>query len=156
MELFMKMAGLKMQHIPYKGSVPALTDVMSGVIPLMIVDLTPALPLIRDGKLRVFGVTAAARVRSAPDIPTIAEAGLPGYAAQGWFAVMARAGTPRQVIDKLDGVITAYVKRPDVQAKLEAIGIQPLSSTPGELAKFIPSEITKWGQLVKDAGIQPE
>jgi tripartite-type tricarboxylate transporter receptor subunit TctC len=86
MELFMKMAGLKMQHVPYKGSVPALTDVMSGVIPLMMVDLLPSMQLIRDGKITAFGVTTTHRVKAAPDIPTIAEAALPGYSALGWFA----------------------------------------------------------------------
>ena len=107
MELFMKMTGTKMQQVPYRGSAPALTDVISGVIPLMIVDLTPALPLIADGRIRAFGVTAASRVKTAPDIPTIAEAGLPGYAAQGWFGVVARAGTPKPIIDTLNGVSTS-------------------------------------------------
>jgi tripartite-type tricarboxylate transporter receptor subunit TctC len=100
MELFMKMAGLKMQHVPYKGSVPALTDVMSGVIPVMMVDLLPSMQLIRDGKVTAFGVTTGHRVKVVPDIPTIAEAALPGYSALGWFAVMARAGTPRPAIER--------------------------------------------------------
>jgi len=156
MELFMKMTDTKMQQVPYRGSAPALTDVMSGVLPLMIVDLTPALPLIQAGRIRAFGLTSSARVKSAPDIPTIAEAGLPGYAAQGWFGVVAKSGTPRPILDRLNAVLTAYIKKPDVQERLEAIGIQPLTSTVDEFQKFIPEEIKKWGQVIRDAGIQPQ
>jgi tripartite-type tricarboxylate transporter receptor subunit TctC len=156
MELFMTMAGLKMQHVPYKGSVPALTDVMSGVIPVMIVDLLPSLQLIRDGKLQAFGVTTDHRIKAAPDIPTIAEAALPGYSATGWFAMMARAGTPRPAIDTVNRVLVDYVRRPEVHDKLEGIALEPLSSTPDELAKYIPAEITKWGQVLHQAGIAPE
>jgi tripartite-type tricarboxylate transporter receptor subunit TctC len=156
MELFMTMAGLKMQHVPYKGSVPALTDVMSGVIPVMMVDLLPSLQLIRDGKLLALGVTSDHRIQAAPDIPTIAEAGLPDYSATGWFSMMARAGTPRPAIDTVNRVLVDYVKRPEVQDKLQAIAIEPLSSTPDELAKLIPAEITKWGQVLRQAGIAPE
>jgi tripartite-type tricarboxylate transporter receptor subunit TctC len=155
MELFMKMTGTKMQQVPYRGSAPALTDVISGVIPMMIVDLTPALPLITDGRIRAFGVTAASRVKTAPDISTIAEAGLPGYAAQGWFGIVARVGTPKPIIDTLNSVLTTYLKRPDVQDRLYNIGIQPLTSTPEEFEKFIPQDIKKWAQVAKDAGIQP-
>src|SRR5262249_41431382 len=111
MELFMKMAGLKMQHVPYKGSVPALTDVMSGVIAVMIVDLLPSLQLIHDGKLLALGVTTPNRVKAAPDVPTIAEAGVPGYSALGWFAMMARAGTPRPAIDSVNRVLVNYIRR---------------------------------------------
>ncbi len=156
MELFLTMAGLKMQHVPYKGSVPALTDVMSGVIPVMMVDLLPSLQLIRDGKLQAFGVTTDHRIKAAPDIPTIAEAALPGYSATGWFAMMARAGTPRPAIDTVNHVLVDYVRRPEVQDKLEGIALEPLSSTPDELAKFIPAEMMKWGQVLRQAGITPE
>lgn len=156
MELFMKMAGLTMQHVPYKGSVPALTDVMSGVIPLMMVDLLPSMQLIRDGKITAFGVTTTHRVKAAPDIPTIAEAALPGYSALGWFAVMARAGTPRPAIDTLNRAVVDYIQRPDVQDKMQAMAVEPLTSTPEELAAFIPAEMAKWGQVVRDAGITPE
>jgi tripartite-type tricarboxylate transporter receptor subunit TctC len=153
MELFMKMTGIKMQHVPYRGSVPAMTDVMSGVIPVMFVDLAPSLQLIQEGKLRAFGVSTDKRVKTAPEIPTIAEAGLPGYFAQGWFAVVAPAGTPRPIVDKLNAVLTSHITKPEVQDRLYAVGIQPLTSTPDELAKFIPAEIEKWGQVIRDAGI---
>jgi tripartite-type tricarboxylate transporter receptor subunit TctC len=95
-------------------------------------------------------------VQAFPDIPTIAEAALPNYAAEGWFSVVAPAGTPRPVIDKLNGVLSAYMVRPDVQQRLLALGIQPITSTPDELEKFIASEMTKWAQVVRDAGIVPQ
>jgi tripartite-type tricarboxylate transporter receptor subunit TctC len=153
MEMFMSMTGTKMQHVPYKGSVPALTDVLSGQIPMMIVDLTPAQQLIAEGKIRAFGMTGSARVKTAPDIPTIAEAGLPGYAGQGWFGVITRTGTPRPIIDKLNTVLMDYIKKPEVQDKLYTIGIQPLTSTPEEFATFIPAEQKKWSKVVADAAI---
>jgi tripartite-type tricarboxylate transporter receptor subunit TctC len=153
MEMFMSMTGTKMQHVPYKGSVPALTDVLSGQIPLMIVDLTPAQQLIADGRIRAFGLTGSSRVKTAPDIPTLAEAGLPGYAGQGWFGVVVKAGTPKPVIDKLNSTMMTYLKRPDVQDRLYTIGIQPMTSTPEEFAKFIPAEQKKWSQVIAEAKI---
>jgi tripartite-type tricarboxylate transporter receptor subunit TctC len=91
-----------------------------------------------------------------PDLPTIAEAGLPGFAATGWFSVVVAAGTPRPIIDKLNGVMMAYIKQPEVADKLQALAIEPRTSTPDELAKYIPAEIVKWAKVVKDAGIEPQ
>ena len=156
MEMFLKMIGGKAQHVPYRGSVPALADVVSGQIQMMMVDLAAAIPMIDAGKVRVYGVTSPTRIKSMPDIPTIAEAGVSGYAASGWFSVVARAGTPRQAIDKLNAVLTAYLQRPDVGERLTTLAINPLTSTPDELERFIPAEIAKWAQVVKDAGIEPE
>jgi tripartite-type tricarboxylate transporter receptor subunit TctC len=156
MEMFLKMIGARAQHVPYRGSLPALTDVVTGQIQIMMVDLAVAIPLIRDGKVKVYGVTAPARVDAVPEVPTIAEAGLPGYAATGWFSVVTRAGTPRPVLERLNLVLMNYLRRPDVKAKLTAFAIDPLTSTPDQLASFIPAEIAKWAQVVKDAGIVPE
>ena len=156
MEMFLKMIGGKAQHVPYRGSVPALADVVAGQIQMMMVDLAAAIPMIEAGKVRVYGVTSPTRIKSMPDIPTIAEAGVSGYAASGWFSVVARAGTPRQAIDKLNAVLTAYLQRPDVGERLTTLAINPLTSTPDELERFIPAEIAKWAQVVKDAGIEPE
>jgi tripartite-type tricarboxylate transporter receptor subunit TctC len=153
MEMFMSMTGTKMQHVPYKGSVPALTDVLSGQIPLMIVDLTPAQQLIAEGKLRAFAITSSERVKTAPDIPTMAEAGLPGYSAQGWFGLVTTAGTPKPIIDKINHIVMAFIKRPETQDKLYNIAIQPLTSTPEEFAKFIPAEQKKWSKVIADAHI---
>src|SRR2546426_759861 len=156
MELMLKMIGAKAQHVPYRGSVPALTDVVSGQIPMMMVDLAVAIPLIKEGKVRAYGVTSPARIRAMPDLPTLAEAGLPGFAATGWFSVVARAGTPRPIIDKLNGVLMPFVNRPDIQDRLQTLAITPLTSPPDELEKFIPAEIQKWAKVVKDAGIEPQ
>ena len=157
MEMFLKLIGGEAQHVPYRGSQPALTDVVAGRIQMMMmVDLAVAIPMIQAGKVRAYGVTSSTRVAAVPDIPTLAEAGLPGYAASGWFSVVARAGTPRSTIDKLDAVLTAYLKRPDVAERLAALAINPLTSTPDELETFIPAEIEKWARVVKDAGITPE
>jgi tripartite-type tricarboxylate transporter receptor subunit TctC len=133
-----------------------MTDVITGVIPMMMVDLAVAAPQIREGKLKVYGVTSATRIKSMPDVPTIAEAGLPGFAATGWFSVVMPAGTPRPIIDKLNGILMPYIKRPEVEDKLQAVAIEPRTSTPDEFAKFLPDEIVKWAKVVKDAGIEPQ
>ena len=122
----------------------------------MIADLPVSLPLVRDGKLKAFGVTSRERARAAPDIPTIAEAGVPGYAANGWFAVVVRAGTPQPIVEQLNRVLMSYLTRDEVREQLRARGIEPLTSTPDELRQFIASEISKWAQVVKDAGIVPQ
>jgi len=156
MEMFLHQIGAKAQHVPYRGSVAALTDVISGQIPFMMVDLAVAMGAIHEGKIKVYGVTSPNRVKAMPDVPTIAEAGLPGYGATGWFSVVAAAGTPRPIVDKINGVLMPYLKRPDVQDKLNTLAITPLTSTPDELEKFIPAEIAKWAKVVKDAGIEPQ
>jgi tripartite-type tricarboxylate transporter receptor subunit TctC len=156
MEMFLHQIGAKAQHVPYRGSVPAMTDVISGQIPFMMVDLAVAMGAIREGKLKVYGVTSPERIKAMPDLPTVAEAGLPGYGTNGWFSVVVAAGTARPIIDKLNGVLMAYLQRPDVQDKLNTLAITPLTSTPDELEKFIPTEIVKWAKVVKDAGIEPQ
>ncbi len=156
MEMFLKAIGAKAVHVPYRGSGPALTAVVTGEIPMMMVDLAVAIPQIREGKIKAYGVTSPERTPAMPALPTIAEAGLPGFAARGWFSVVARAGTPRPIVDRLNGILSAYLKQPAVNERLRTFAIDPLTSTPDELAAFIPAEIAKWAQVVKDAGIQPE
>ena len=123
MEMFLRMIGATAQHVPYRGSGPALTDVVSGQIPFMMVDLAVAMPLIREGKVKAYGVTSSARIKAAPDLPTIAEAGLPGYAATGWFSVVVRAGTPRPIVDRLNGVLMTHLGRPEVRERMQALAI---------------------------------
>ena len=156
MEMFLHQIGAKAQHVPYRGSVPAMTDVISGQIPMMMVDLAVAMGAIREGKLKAYGVTSPERIKAMPELPTIAEAGLPGYGATGWFSVVVAAGTPRPIIDKLNGILMPFLKKQDVQDRLNGLAITPLTSTPDELAKFIPPEIEKWAKVVKDAGIEPQ
>ncbi|MCL6641675.1 MAG: hypothetical protein K6T92_09935 [Candidatus Rokubacteria bacterium] len=135
---------------------PALTDVVAGEVPMMMVDLAIGLPMIKEGKVKAYGVTSPTRVRAMPDLPTIAEAGLPGYVATGWFSVVARAGTPPPIIEKLNDVLMAYLRRAEVKDRLEALAIEPLTSTPDALERHIAAEIKKWAQVVKDAGIEPQ
>ena len=156
MAMFLKMIGGQAQHVPYRGSLPALTDVVTGQIQFMMVDLAIAIGMINDGKVKAYGVTSTTRVKALPDLPTIAEAGLPGYAGTGWFSVIARAGTPRPIVERINGVLNNFIRRPDIADKYNILAIQPMTSTPDELAKFIPAEMTKWAQVVKDAGITPE
>jgi tripartite-type tricarboxylate transporter receptor subunit TctC len=156
MEMFLKTIGGKAQHVPYRGSVPALTDVISGQIPMMMVDLAVAMGQIREGKVIAYGVTSPTRVAAMPDLPTIAEAGLPGFAAQGWFSVVAAAGTPRPILDKLNGVLMTYLRKPEVLERLKAVAIEPRYSTVDEMRAFVTTEIARWGQVVKDAGIEPQ
>jgi len=130
--------------------------VISGHIPMMIVDLAVAIPAINEGKVKAYGVTSTERIKAMPALPTIAEAGVPGYGGTPWFSVVAPAGTPRPIIDKLNLVLMTFISRPATQDKMNALAITPWTSTPDELAQFIPAEIKKWAQVVKDAGITPE
>ena len=141
MEMFLKMIGAKAQHVPYRGSVPALTDVISGQIPFMIVDLAVALPAINEGKVKLYGVTSTERIKALPDVPTIAEAGVPGYGGTPSFSAAAPAATPRPIIDKLNRELMTFISRPETQDKMNALAISPWTSTPDELAQFIPAEI---------------
>jgi tripartite-type tricarboxylate transporter receptor subunit TctC len=156
MAMFLKMIGAHAQHVPYRGSAAALADVIAGHIPFMIIDLAVALPAINEGKVKAFGVTSSARVKALPDVPTIAEAGVPGYGGTPWFSVVAPAGTPRPITDRLNHVLMTFIALPETQDKMNALAITPWTSTPDELAQFIPAEIKKWAQVVKDAGIEPE
>jgi tripartite-type tricarboxylate transporter receptor subunit TctC len=156
MAMFLRMIGGQAQHVPYRGSVAALTDVVTNQIQFMMIDLAVGIPMIQERKVIAYGVTSPTRVKAMPELPTIAEAGLPGYAGQGWFAIVARAGTPRPIVDRIDAILAAYLKRPDVQDRMTTLAIRPLTSTPDALRSFIAAEITKWGQVVKDAGIEPQ
>jgi tripartite-type tricarboxylate transporter receptor subunit TctC len=156
MAMLLKMIGASAQHVTYRGSAAALADVIAGHIQFMMIDLAVAIPAINEGKVKVFGVTSMMRVKALPDVPTIAEAGVPGYGGTPWFSVVAPAGTPRPIIDRLNQVLMTFIALPETQDKMNALAITPWTSTPDELAQFIPAEIRKWAQVVKDAGIEPE
>ena len=156
MVMLLKMIGASAQHVPYRGSAAALADVIAGHIPFMIIDLAVALPAIHDGKVKVVAVTSSTRIKALPDVPTIAEAGVPGYGGTPWFSVVAPAGTPRPIIERLNGVLMTFIALPETQDKMNGLAITPRTSTPDELAQFIPAEIRKWAQVVKDAGIEAE
>jgi len=151
-ELFKSMTGIDMTHIPYKGRAIAIPDLLGGRVTMMFDNMPSSLPLVREGKLRGLAVTSAKRAAAAPDIPTIAESGLPGFEAVSWFAVFAPAGTPKPVVDKLQAEISRILKTPEVAKKLTDIGLEPVGSTAEELAAYQREEIVKWAKVVKDSG----
>jgi tripartite-type tricarboxylate transporter receptor subunit TctC len=157
MEFFAGSAGLKMIHVPYKGAGPALVDIIAGHVPLMAANILSTLPHVKAGRLRAYGVTSARRSPGAPDIPSIAEAGLPGYDAVTWFGVLAPAGTPRAIVLKLHGGVVGAVNDASVRNRFIADGADPSpSKSPEEFAALIRSETRKWAKVIKDAGIRPE
>jgi tripartite-type tricarboxylate transporter receptor subunit TctC len=151
-ELFKVMAGVQMTHIPYKGSAPALTDLMGGQVQLMFDNLPPSLPQIKAGKLRALAVTTATRAPALPDVPTIAEAGLPGYESSSWFGLLAPTGTPRDIVVKLNAEIASWLATPEAREKLTAIGAIAMGGTPEDFARHIAAETTKWAGVVKASG----
>lgn len=155
-ELFKTMTGIDMQHIPYKGRASAIPDLLGGRVTMMFDNMPSSLPLVREGKLRALGVTSAKRSPAAPDIPTIAESGLPGFEAVSWFALFAPANTPRPIVDKLQAEVSKILKMPDVSKKLMDLGLEPSGSTPDELAAYQKTEIAKWSKVVKDSGAKVE
>lgn len=151
-ELFSMMAGVKMNHIPYKGSAPALTDVMAGNAQIAFDFMISAMPHVRSGKLKGLATTGAARSPAAPDLPTVAEAGVPGFEVVGWNGVMAPAGTPPDVIAKLNGAIKQALAMPDVVERLTGPGANVVWNTPADFGSFVKAEVAKWDKVVKASG----
>ncbi len=154
-ELFKSLTGTQMTHVPYKGRQFAIPDLIGGQIQLMFDNMPSALPMAREGKIRALAQTTAARSQAAPDVPTVAET-VPGFEATTWFAMFAPAGTPRDVVIKLNAEMQRIFKLPDVTDKLKTLGLEPWISSPDELASFQAREITKWAKVVKDSGAKAE
>jgi tripartite-type tricarboxylate transporter receptor subunit TctC len=153
-ELLKSMTGIEMTHIPYKGSAPALTDVIAGHVPILFSDTVPSLPQIKEGKVRALGVSTAARIPSAPDIPPIAEGGVPGFDAAGWGVFSVPAGTPKDVVSKLQAGLDAVMALPAVQQQIIQLAMIPGKGMPHEeLQRFIDGEIVRWGKVVQQAGL---
>jgi tripartite-type tricarboxylate transporter receptor subunit TctC len=155
-ELFISMAGLDMTHVPYKGSTAAHSDLLSGRTSLMFDTVTAINPHVKSGALRTLAVTTAKRSASAPDVPTMAEAGMKGYETSTWGGVLAPAGTPKEVVAKLNAEMNKALAAPDVKQRMLEAGIEPAGGTPEQFAAFIQSEMVKWGKVAKIAKIQPE
>jgi tripartite-type tricarboxylate transporter receptor subunit TctC len=155
-EYFATMAGIKLTHIPYKGSGPALTDLVGGHVAVYFSSLPPALALVKEGKVRALAVTGAKRSQIFPDLPTVAEAALPGYEAVLHYGIVAPAGTSRPIIDKLSAALRAAVMSEDLKARLANDGAEPLASTPEEYAADIDREESKWSAIVKASGAKAE
>ncbi|RDK06607.1 tripartite tricarboxylate transporter substrate binding protein [Cupriavidus lacunae] len=152
-ELFNSQAGVKMRHVPYRGAAPAMSDVLGGQVPLTFDNIVTTLPLVKGGKLRPLAVTSKTRSRAAPDIPTVAEAGVPGYDATAWFGLFAPAGTPADVIQKLSATAAQATQAPEVRAALEAVGCDPMGTSPHDFDAFFKSEVRKWAKVVDEAHV---
>ena len=154
MELFKTMTGTSMQHIPYKGSAGVLTDVMGGQILATMDNMPPYLPQVKAGKIRALAVSTTKRSPAVPDVPTVAEAGVPGYNAGAWFGLVAPVGTPKPIIEKLATETQRILKLPDVNERLSALGAEPVGDRPEQFSAHIKSEIAKWAKVIKDANVE--
>jgi tripartite-type tricarboxylate transporter receptor subunit TctC len=156
MELFASMAQIHLINVPYKGPAPGISDLLGGHIAATVSGSSSLIPHVRSGRLRALGVTTATRIQALPDIPTIAEAGLPGYEAVQWGGLLARAGTPLEIIARLHKEVTAILRTPEVRERLVMDGNEVVAGSPEEFSALIKAEIVKWAKVVKAAGIQPE
>jgi tripartite-type tricarboxylate transporter receptor subunit TctC len=156
MELMNLMAGVQMTHIAYKGGAPALTDLLAGQVPLMFMTTVQSLPYLKDKRVKALGVSTPKRTAVLPDVPTIAESGVPGYESDVWFGIIAPAGVPRPVIDRLHAEIVRILKTPEMQKSLAAQGAEPVGNSPEEFAALIKAEHAKWTDVIKRTGIKAE
>jgi tripartite-type tricarboxylate transporter receptor subunit TctC len=153
-ELLKTMTGIEMTHIPYKGTAQAMTDVIAGHVPIIFSDLAPAIPQLKAGRLRALGISSAVRFAGMPDIPPLAESGVPGFDAVSWLALVAPAATPPEVVDKLHATVKQIMAEPAVQQRFIDLGNIPLvSPPPDELRRYVKSEIVRWGDVVRKAGL---
>ena len=154
MELFSHMTGLKMVHVPFKGQGPALSDVLGGHTSLMMANVLSALPHTKSGRLRALGVSSAKRVAVAPTVPTIAEAGVPGYEVVQWFGVLAPAATPPEIIGRVHAAVVRALQDTAVRERFVSDGAEPVGNTPDQFAAVIRADLKKWGKVIRDAGIK--
>jgi len=155
-ELFKMLAKIDVVHVPYKGVAPALADLLAGQVQFMSGDLSTVLPQVKAGRLRALAVTGAQRSTIVPDLPTIAESGVPGYAASGWFGVLAPAATPRSIVTRLNAVIVKGITNADARERLAALGGEVVANTPAEFAAYLRDDLAKWSKLIKAIGLKPE
>jgi tripartite-type tricarboxylate transporter receptor subunit TctC len=155
-ELFKSMTGIEITHVPYKGSAPALTDLIAGRVHLMIDNLPAAQPFAESGSIRPLAISTATRWPLLPDLPTIAEAGVPGYEAASWFTIGAPARTPDEIIVRLNASVDKFLKSDDGIARLRRLGAEPAGGSPDDMQRYVLAETDKWGKVAKFAGIKPE
>jgi len=155
-ELFRQVAKIEVVHIPYKGATPAITDLIAGQVSFTMASVLSVLPYAKQGRLRMLAVTTAKRSGALPDIPTISEAGLPGFEVSNWYGILAPGGTPRPTVDRLNSELARIARVPDLAEKLAAQGADPATGTPEEFERFIQAELKKWSAVVRSAGINPE
>ena len=155
-ELFRVQTGVDMLHAPYKTDALAMPDVLSGQVPVMFMFQTAALPQVRAGKLRALAVSTAQRSPLAPELPTVAEAGVPGYEFSGWFGIFAPTATPKEIVNKVAAASVKAVQSPDLRERLSQQGFMPVASGPEQFAAFFRGEVAKWARVVKEGGLQPQ
>ncbi|MGO4331020.1 tripartite tricarboxylate transporter substrate binding protein [Cupriavidus sp. M-11] len=155
-ELFDSQAGVKMTHVPYKGSAQVVNAMLAGEVMLTFDSISTSMPHIRSGRLHALAVTSGKRATLAPEVPTLNEAGVPGFDINGWYAVLAPAGTPPAIVDRLSKEIASVLTQPDLRANLAANGYEPVGSTPAALGAHIDAEITRWSKVVKESGARLE
>ena len=155
-ELFKSLAGIDMTHVPYKGGAPALSDLVGGQIQVMIENMPGTMPFVRGGKLRALAVSSPKRSALEPELPTIAESGVPGYEVIGWNGIVAGAGTPRAIIERVAAATGAVMQSPDVRQRLAAMGAEPVGNTPAEFGAFLKGETARWTKVIRDKGIRIE
>jgi tripartite-type tricarboxylate transporter receptor subunit TctC len=155
-ELFKSMAGVNLQHVPYKGSGPSFTDLLGGQVSLTIDSLAQALPYIKSGRLRALAVTGAKRASMLPEVPTMAEAGVPGYDLTNWFGLVVPAKTPREIVTRIHLDVVKILTMPEVRERLFSMATEPVGDTPEHFGAFMHSETTKWAKVIKEAGITAE
>jgi tripartite-type tricarboxylate transporter receptor subunit TctC len=155
-ELFDTMAGVKMVHVPYKGGGAAFTDLLAGQVQVFFATMPAAIPLVRSGKLRALAVTSEQRSSTLPELPTIAESGLPGYSATTWYGLLAPKGTPPEIVERLNRELNELLRTPAVRDRMIEQGFEPAGGSAEQFAAFIGSEIAKWAKVVKAAGVEPE
>jgi tripartite-type tricarboxylate transporter receptor subunit TctC len=155
-ELFSSMAGIKMLHVPYKGGGPAMLDLLGGRVGIFFSTVAVARPHIQSGRIRALGVTTPRRSVALPDTPTIAEAGLPGYAASGWYGFVVPAHTPKSAIERLNSAVNTAIRPPEIHEKLTSVGVEAAASTPAQFGELIATDMAKWEKIVKPLKISPE
>lgn len=154
---FVSAAGLQAVHVPYKGEAPAMSDLLGGQVAFMVGQASTAVPYVKSGRLLGLGVTTPKRLASAPEVPTLSEAGLPGFEAYGWNVVLAPRGTPRPIVERLNREINAIIASPDVQRQFAELGLDVLDpTTPEQAAAFVAAETQKWGPVIRAAGVKGE
>lgn len=155
-ELFQSMTGTKMVHVPYKGTAPAYTDLLSGQVSMIFDNMVTAYPQVKAGKLKALGVSSAQRASQAPEVPTIAESGVPGYDTGIWHGFLTTGGTPKAIVAKLNAEIVRALNSPDVKAAFISRGLVPVGNTPEQFDAFIRAEMSKWSKIIREAGIKAE
>ena len=155
-EMFKNMAKINIVHVPYKGTVPGVVDLMSGQVHMMFAIMQSSFPYVKAGKLRALAVSGAKRSQSAPDLPTIAESGVPGYEFTSWNGVHVTAGTSKAIIVKIHDDLLKVLAQPDVKERMFNLGMEVVGSTPEQLAALVNSDIAKWGKVIKESGVRAD